>query len=90
MGRLSASSSHARRQRHRKRERGWVYAVEQLVAHGAEALAAGEDPAAWVRTWVARLTRPLKHPGNFRYAWMLDRKHRKHLPASQKYPKMGA
>lgn len=74
-------------QKLRAGERGWRYVVEQLVKHGAEDLQPGADPAAWARTWVAQLTRPLRHRGNHRYAWALHKRDRRHLPASLPYPK---
>lgn len=71
----------------RKRERGHVYAEGVLVEHGAEPLQAGEDPAAWLARWLPRLTAPLRHGGNHRYAWALRARDRRLLPASQPYPK---
>lgn len=74
----------------RRLERGWVYAVAQLVGYGADALDA-EDPetaAAWVKHWVARICRSVRHPGNHKYAWMLRPRMRKHLPPSLPYPKI--
>jgi hypothetical protein len=55
----------------RRLERGWRYAVEQLVAAGAPPL---EDPsrdeaARWLAWWLPALTRTVRHPGNHRYAW---------------------
>lgn len=76
------------RQKLRARERGWRYAAAALERFGAAPLAAGGDAAAWLDTWAPRLTRPLRHPGNHRYAWALDRAARRHLPPSQRYPKM--
>jgi hypothetical protein len=55
----------------RRREVGWQYAVQQLVGFGAEPLGPDEDAALWLRRWCGRLTRPLRHPGNHRYAWAL-------------------
>lgn len=70
----------------RKRERGWVHAAAVLEAHGADPLGDG-DARAWLRRWLPRLTRPLKHPGNHKYAWGLDRATRRALPESKPYPK---
>lgn len=50
----------------------------------------GGDPAAWLGTWLPRLTRTLRHPGNHRYAWPLQRRLRDRLPAALPYPKRGA
>lgn len=38
---------------------------------------AGEDALAWLRLWRARLTRPMRHRGCFRYVWCLDRRRRR-------------
>lgn len=73
-------------QKIRKLERGWGYAAAQLEAFGASPMG-GQDPHQWLREWTAKLTRPLKHPGNFKYAWALDRRGRRALPPSQPYPK---
>jgi hypothetical protein len=72
----------------RKRERGWQYAVELLQQHGADA--PGADLAAWTRHWVGKLTRGVRHPGNHKYAWPLNQRVRRHLPASLAYPKIQA
>lgn len=71
-------------------ERGWQYAAAALVRHGAEPLGPDADDGtrrAWLRTWLPRLTRRLRHPGNLRYAWGLDRTVRRALPPSMPYPK---
>lgn len=67
----------------RARERGWRYAAGQLVAAGAPQ--PGADPRAWLREWVPRLTRPLRHRGNHRYAWALSRSVT--LPPGLPFPK---
>lgn len=72
-------------QKIRKGERGWQHAVEQLRAWGAPQLEG--DGAEWLRTWCPRLTRALRHPGNHRYAWALNKRNRKHLAQSLPYPK---
>ena len=72
----------------RSRDQGWRYAAGQLVAHGADPLGEDEDARVWLRHWLARLTRPLVHGGNHRYLWALDKRDRRHLPASLPYPKM--
>ncbi len=52
-------------------ERGWEYAQAQLVRFGAETLGPEDDGREWLGRWLPRLTRPLPHPGNHRYAWAL-------------------
>ncbi|MDH5279566.1 MAG: hypothetical protein OEW52_00285 [Thermoleophilia bacterium] len=61
-------------QKIRAGSRGWRYASDQLVAHGAGVLEEGADREArlaWLERWTGALTRPLRHPGNLRYAWPL-------------------
>jgi hypothetical protein len=75
----------------RRRDQGRRYAADQLVAMGAQPLpddASSEDATAWVRHWLEKLCRRVKHPGNHKYAWMLQRKRRRHLPPSRPYPKV--
>jgi len=75
-----------------RREQGCDYAVAQLVRWGAEALQDDEDALGWLRTWRERLTRPMRHGGNHRYLWALDKRQRRavldHKPALA-YPKLG-
>jgi hypothetical protein len=83
--------SHRAAQKIRSGHRGWRYAAGKLVAFGAEQLPADADQegrVAWLHHWTARLTRRLRHPGNYRYAWRLDR--RVALAPSGPYPKQGA
>lgn len=70
-------------------ERGWRYAVEQLVAHGAAAPArtTTDALAAWLPDALATVTRPAKHPGNHKYVIPFDRATRRALPASLPYPR---
>jgi len=70
----------------RKGERGWRYAVDQLVAHGAPEPRG--DLHAWLREVVPTITRPLRHHGNHRYLFALSRAARRSLPASLAYPKL--
>lgn len=76
-------------QKIRSKEKGWEYAVETLCRHGA-AKPADEDLKSWITTWLPRITRPLRHPGNHRYAWELARRRFWSLPAGLPYPKRGA
>jgi hypothetical protein len=78
-----------RLQKIRALERGWEPAVEELVAAGAAPLLG--DPAAWLREQLPRITRRLRHPGNHRYVWGLQRASSRvvrALPALP-YPKLG-
>jgi len=73
-------------QKIRAREQGWRYAAAILERHGASALAEDADPRLWLRTWLPRITRPLKHGGNLKYVWPIDRALRAHLPPALPYP----
>lgn len=72
-------------QKVRSLERGGRHVVELLRGYGAGELRG--DPAAWLGAWLPLLTRPVRHPGNHKYAWALRRDLRRHLPASRPYPK---
>lgn len=74
-------------------ERGAAAAVAQLEAAGADALRPDEDAAEWLRLWRGRLTRPMRHRGNHRYLWCLDRRRRREVldhHADLRYPKAAA
>ncbi len=76
-------------QKVRTLEKGWEYVVALLTRHGAEYspdLAQDEDHRReWLRAATARVTRPLRHPGNHRYVWPLSR--RVVLSGGLPYPK---
>lgn len=55
----------------RQRERGWRYAVEQLIAAGAPE-PSSKDLSRWLRAAMGAL-RTVRHPGNHKYAWGLRR-----------------
>lgn len=81
----------------RNGERGWRYVVARLVAEGASAPACArgavpdlDELRAWLVTWLPQLTRVVAHPGNHKYAWALERRLRRELPASRPYPKKEA
>lgn len=74
----------------RARERGWEYAVGQLVAHGAAEPRVLEDLRAWLPREIARVTTTRRHHGNHRYLWALDRAARRLLPTARPYPKFEA
>lgn len=73
-------------QKIRKREQGWRYAAALLEDAGASS--PDDDLAVWLKYWLPRVTRPLRHPGNHRYAWPLQRVTRKLLPQNLPYPKI--
>lgn len=81
------SFNHRAEQKIRRREQGWKYAAAQLELHGAAPLTLDQDPDAWLREWLPKLTRPMRHKGNHRYAWPIDSAIRKYLPKSMPYPK---
>ncbi len=75
-----------------RREQGCDYAVAQLVRWGATPLRADEDALTWLRTWRAALTRPMRHGGNHRYMWCLDKRQRRAVLDAKpnlSYPKIG-
>jgi hypothetical protein len=76
-------------QKIRAGERGWRYAAAQLEEFGATP--APEDPEArliWLRNTLKALTQTIRHKGNFRYAWGLEKRVRQQLPASLPFPKV--
>jgi hypothetical protein len=74
-------------QKVRSGDRGWRYSAQILVDAGAEAPADGEASGLWLRRWLPRLTRTLRHSGNHRYAWALDRTLRHRLRQTLPFPK---
>lgn len=76
-------------QKIRRLERGWRGACAQLEDHGAESIGREGDPAEWLRYWLPRITRPLRHGGNVRYAFAIDRRARRYMPAGIAYPRYG-
>lgn len=73
-------------QKIRTLERGWRYGAKLLEVFGATPLAG--DPGPWLREWLPKLTRPVRHPGNHKYAWALDRAAQKTMPKSLPFPKL--
>lgn len=57
--------------------RGWRYAADQLIAAGAAPLEG--DRAAWLARELPRVCRRVRHRGNHRYLWGLDRATRRAL-----------
>lgn len=74
-------------QKVRARERGWRYAVEQLVASGAP-VPANDDLRAWLPVALAATTRTQRHGGNHKYVIGLEASARAALPSSRPYPKV--
>ncbi len=70
----------------RSGERGWRYAVAQLVAAGAPD-PGGRDLRAWLDEVLPGLVRPLPHGGCHRYAWGLTEGARRDAGASLPYPR---
>ena len=70
----------------RKKERGWQHCVALLESFGAPKLVT-EDSALWLKEALLKVTRKLRHPGNHKYAWGLDRHMRRALPDGEQYPK---
>lgn len=67
-------------------ERGDGHPVAQLEAWGATPLQLGEDALAWLRRWRTALTRPMRHGGNHRYLWCLDRRRRREVLTAKPLP----
>lgn len=72
----------------RGREKGWEGAAAVLERFGAPHLGERDDAQAWLDTWVPRLTRRVRHPGNHRYLFGLDKFAKKGLPTGKAYPKI--
>lgn len=73
----------------RQRKTGWRYAASQLEAWGASPFAddATEDQRiAWLERWRAQLTRGVRHRGNHRYLWCLDRRRRREVLRFPTFP----
>lgn len=74
-------------QKIRAGDRGWEYAAAQLEAAGAPSCDRG-DRRGWLTLALARVARPVRHPGNHKYAWSLDRRRPLEAPGLP-YPKRG-
>lgn len=73
-------------QKVRALERGWRYGAELLEGLGAPPLKG--DPCRWLSEWLPKLTRSVRHPGNHKYGWALDRAAQRAIPASLPFPKL--
>ena len=74
-------------------ERGAGRAVDQLVRFGAASPDPSDDVTAWLRWWRPQICRSFRHPGNYRYLWALDKRHRRSVLgrfAAVPYPKLTA
>lgn len=78
----------------RRRERGYRYAIAQLVDAGATPPSSDLMPAyehtAWMWRAIRQVCRRVRHGGNHRYLWALDRKLRRDVAAlatGAPYPK---
>jgi hypothetical protein len=58
----------------RAKDQGWRYAVGQLVEAGAQAPAPYADLRAWLAVALAEVARKVRHPGNHRYGWALNKR----------------
>jgi len=56
----------------RNEERGWRHVVAKLVAAGARPLTG--DPRSWLATVLPGLVRRIRHAGNHKYAWVIDKR----------------
>lgn len=81
----------------RKRERGYRYCVDQLVAAGAVPPSSDLMPQAELTAWmwdaIAKVCRRVHHAGNHRYVWALNKRSRavregvQKLSCGKPYPK---
>lgn len=58
-----------------------------LAGYGADPSGVEADPAGWVERCLADLTRRVRHGGNHKYAWGIDKHARRALPDSLAFPK---
>ena len=73
-------------QKIRSGEQGWQYAAALLEKFGA-APPRVEARTEWLKIWLPRVTRRLRHSGNYKYAWAIAASARRLLPPSLPYPK---
>ena len=72
----------------RNQESGWKSCMRALVSVGAEPLRDGASTTEWLAQQLAHIKiRRVRHGGNHKYAWPLDRRLRRHLSDSLPYPK---
>ncbi len=58
-------------------EKGWRYAAANLERFGAPPLEAPELGRDWLATWLPKITRTRRGPGNHRYHWAVDKRLRR-------------
>ena len=68
---------------------GWEYAVDDLVEYGVgrPTVTAGPGLLEWFLRALAEVTTPVHHPGNHKYAWVMDGRYAHYLGKSKPYPK---
>jgi hypothetical protein len=75
-------------QKIRAGERGWKYAAAQLEDFGATPVPSDPDIRhQWQANALNLFTTRVRHRGNHKYAWALDKRVRQQLPASLPFPK---
>lgn len=76
----------------RNNEKGQKYAADILARYAGVDAGSHKDLAQLLETWLPRITRPLVHPGNHKYAFALNRQVPIKLTAllrERMYPKFG-
>ena len=58
----------------RRKIKGWEYAMRQLVDAGAEPWNGNEPTRVWALRELHRISRTVRHKGNHRYVWGVDRR----------------
>lgn len=71
----------------RRGDKGERYVRALLEEHGAPEPDHAEPHVQWVSRAVQAVTRPVRHDGNHKYAWTLQRRDRRHLGDGLPYPK---
>lgn len=77
-------------QKIRAGEVGWRYSAQLLEDFGAAPMSQPDNSLyrqAWLEYYLPRLTRSIRHLGNHKYAWTLQRRARRVLLSSLSYPK---
>lgn len=71
-------------------EKGYEGAIALLARYGADRVAPSDraEREEWLRVWLEKLTFPLRHTGNFKFLFVLDKRIRRHVPEGLPYPKL--